>query len=226
MAKRFLTRQKLTLISAGTLAILALLLTIFVWRFLSSFSQDEFREYIRSFGAASVFVLFFLQFLQVFFPLIPGELLESGAGYALGAFLGTAVCYAGIIAATALIFWLVRRFGLRMVELFVPIEKITSLKFINTEKKRNSLIFVLFFIPGTPKDLLTYFAALTDIKFSAFLALTLIARVPSLLSSTFGGHLLGKKNYIAALLLYGITGTISLLGILIYNRIINRRNTR
>ncbi len=226
MAKRFLTRQKLTLISAGILAILALLLTIFVWRFLSSFSQDEFREYIRSFGAASVFVLFFLQFLQVFFPLIPGELLESGAGYALGAFLGTAVCYAGIIAATALIFWLVRRFGLRVVELFVPIEKITSLKFINTEKKRNSLIFALFFIPGTPKDLLTYFAALTDIKFSAFLVLTLIARVPSLLSSTFGGHLLGEKNYIAALLLYGITGTISLLGILIYNGIIKRRNTR
>ncbi len=226
MGKRFLTRQKLVLFSAGVVAVLALLFTLFVWRWLSSFSQDEFRDYIRSFGAASIFVLFFLQFLQVFVPLIPGELLESGAGYALGAVLGTAVCYAGIIAATALIFSLTRRFGLRMVELFVPREKIMSLRFINTEKKRNTLIFVLFFIPGTPKDLLTYFAALTDIKIGTFLAITLIARIPSMLSSTFGGHLLGEKNYIAALLLYGITGIISFSGILIYNRIIKKRYTR
>ena len=153
MGKRFLTRQKLVLFSAGVVAVLALLFTLFVWRWLSSFSQDEFRDYIRSFGAASIFVLFFLQFLQVFVPLIPGELLESGAGYALGAVLGTAVCYAGIIAATALIFSLTRRFGLRMVELFVPREKIMSLRFISTERKRNTLVFVLFFIPGTPKDL-------------------------------------------------------------------------
>ena len=226
MEKRFLTRQKLVLFSAGVVAVLALLFTLFVWRWLSSFSQDEFRDYIRSFGAASIFVLFFLQFLQVFVPLIPGELLESGAGYALGAVLGTAVCYAGIIAATALIFSLTRRFGLRMVELFVPREKNMSLRFISTERKRNTLVFVLFFIPGTPKDLLTYFAALTDIKIGTFLAITLIARIPSMLSSTFGGHLLGEKNYIAALLLYGITGIISFSGILIYNRIIKKRNTR
>ena len=222
MGKKLLTRQKITLFSAGLVTILALLLTLFVWRWLSSFSQDEFRDYIRSFGADAALVLFLLQVLQVFVPLIPGELLESGTGYALGAVLGTAVCYAGVVAASALVFFFVRRFGLRAVELFVPREKIINLKFINTEKKRNSLIFALFFIPGTPKDLLTYFVALTDIKFGAFLWISLIARIPSMLTSTVGGHLLGEKAYMSALLLYAATGLFSLLGVLIYNQIVNK----
>ena len=226
MGKKILTRQKIMLFSAGLVAVLALLLTLFVWHWLSSFSKDEFREYIRSFGAASVLVLFLLQALQVFVPLIPGELLESGAGYALGAVLGTAVCYAGVAVASVMVFFVVRRFGLRAVELFVPREKITNLKFINTEKKRNLLIFTLFFIPGTPKDLLTYFVALTDIKFGTFLWISLIARIPSMLTSTVGGHLLGEKNYIPALLLYAVTGIFSLLGVLIYNKIIKKKNTR
>lgn len=219
-------KKIITLSGTALATILAALLTLFVWRWLSSFSEDEFREYIRSFGAASWFVLLCLQFLQVFVALIPGELLESAAGYAFGALWGTLICYLGITAASALIFALTRRFGIRLIELFVPRGKIMELRFINTERKRHRLIFLLFFIPGTPKDLLTYFAALTDIKLGTFLALTLIARIPSMLSSTLGGHLLGEKNYVGAVLLYGITGIVSLLGILIYNRIIKMRNTR
>ena len=86
------------------------------------------------------------------------------------------------------------------------------------------LIFLLFFIPGTPKDLLTYFVGLTDIKLVNFLLLSLIARIPSVLSSTFGGHLIGEGRYSGAVLLYAAVGTISLLGIFLYNYIIKKRN--
>jgi len=123
------------------------------------------------------------------------------------------------------VFLLTRRFGVKLVELFVDRDKILQLRFLNTEKKRDRLIFILFLIPGTPKDLLTYFVGLTDIKLSSFLVISLIARFPSVISSTVGGHLLGQENYMGALILYGITAALSGIGLLIYNAIMKRKKT-
>ena len=219
-------KKRLALLSLVVVIVLAALATWFVWRWLASFSQAGFRDYIQSFGAWGWVVLLGLQVLQVFVALIPGELLETAAGYAFGPLVGTVICYVGVTIASAMIFWLTRRFGMRVVELFAPREKINRLKFINTEKKRHLLIFLLFFIPGTPKDLLTYFVALTDMRFGAFLGLTLVARVPSVVSSTFGGHLLGEENYVGAVLLYGITAAVSLVGLLAYHAIVRRKQSQ
>ena len=226
MNKTEKTKKILALLSLAVVIILALLATLFVWKWLSSFSEEGFRDYIRSFGPWGWLVLFGVQFLQVFIALIPGEVVETAAGYAFGPLWGTVICYAGVAAASALIFFLTRRFGIRLVEVFVSREKINELKFINTSKKRNFLIFILFFIPGTPKDLITYFAGLTDIKITEFLYISLVARFPSVISSTFGGHLLGEGQYIHALLLYGITGAVSIAGLLIYNKIVKSRREK
>jgi len=212
-------------ISVAVAVLLAGLLTWFVYSWLRSFSQDSFREYIRSFGPAGWLVLLGLQFLQVFIALIPGELLETAAGYAFGPLIGTVICYLGVGLASTLVFLLTRRFGVKLVELFVDRDKILQLRFLNTEKKRDRLIFILFLIPGTPKDLLTYFVGLTDIKLSSFLVISLIARFPSVISSTVGGHLLGQENYMGALILYGITAALSGIGLLIYNAIMKRKKT-
>ena len=64
---------------------------------------------------------------------------------------------------------------------------------------------------------------LTDIKLSSFLTISLVARIPSVLSSTFGGHLLGEGNYWGAVILYAITGGLSVLGLWLYRVILRRR---
>ncbi len=216
-------RKIFAAVSVAVVVVVAGLITLLVWNWLSSFSKEGFRQYIQSFGGWGWLVLLGLQFLQVFIALIPGEVLETAAGYAFGPWAGTAICYVGVAAASALIFVLTRRYGIRMVEIFVSRDKINSLRFINTEKKRAFIIFLLFFVPGTPKDLLTYFVGLTDIKLSVFLALSLVARIPSVVSSTFGGHLLGEGEYLGALLLYGVTGAVSLLGIVLYNGYVRKK---
>lgn len=216
-------RKVLALISLGVVLVLVGLLTLFMWRWLRSFSQEDFRAYIRSFGAVGWLILLGLQVLQVFIALIPGELLETAAGYIFGPILGTLLCYAGLVIGSTIVFLLTRRFGAKMAEIFISREKINDFRFINTEKKRDGLIFLLFFIPGTPKDLLTYFVGLTDIKLSSFLTISLVARIPSVLSSTFGGHLLGEGNYWGAVILYAITGGLSVLGLWLYRVILRRR---
>ena len=216
-------RKWLAGISLAAVLLLAVLLTLFVSRWLTSFSQEDFRAYIRSFAPWDWLVMLGLQILQVFIALIPGELVESAAGYVLGPWLGTAVCYLGICVASALIFTLTRRYGVKWVEVFVSRERIQELRFLNTEQKRNTLIFLLFFIPGTPKDLLTYFVGLTDIRFRTFLVLSMVARIPSVITSSFGGHLLGQEKYMGAVVLYAITGLLSLLGMLGYNRYLKKK---
>ena len=211
-------RKILAGISLAVVLLLAVFVTLFVSHWLHSFSQDDFRDYVRSFGVLAPLVMLGLQILQVFIALIPGEIVESAAGYVLGPWLGTAVCYLGIAIASILIFSLTRRYGVRLVEVFISREKIKELRFLNTERKRDTLIFLLFFIPGTPKDLLTYFVGLTDIRLRTFLLLSMVARIPSVITSTFGGHLLGQERYIGAVILYCITGLLSLVGMVGYNR--------
>ena len=216
-------RKWLAGISIAVVAVLVVLLTLFIWNWLRSFSQDDFRDYIQSFGPLGWLVLLGLQFLQVFIALIPGELLATAAGYAFGPWVGTAICYVGVGLASSLIFALTRRYGVKLVEIFVARERINELRFLNTERKRNNLIFLLYFIPGTPKDLLTYFVGLTDIKLSQFLILSMIARIPSVISSTFGGHLLGEERYTGAIILYGVTGVVSAIGLLGYNMYLKKK---
>lgn len=217
-------RKTLTVISLLVVLVLAGLATLMVWRWLSGFSKDSFRDYIQSFGAAGWVVFLGLQFLQVFVALIPGELLETAAGYAFGPVWGTILCYIGVAGASSLIFSLTKRFGMRLVEVFTSRQKIQELWFLKDATKRNRLIFLLYFIPGTPKDLLTYFVGLTDIRLGTFLLISTVARLPSVLSSTIGGHMLGEEKYGVAIWLYGITLAVSLGGMTLYQSILRKKH--
>ncbi len=221
-------RRTVAIVSLAVVAALAVWLTVFVSRWIADFGGDPqaFKDFVDGYGWTGWLVALGIQILQVFISLIPGELVEVGLGYAFGAVEGTVLCLVGVAIASTLIFIIVKRFGVRVVELFIPRENIDRLKFINSERKLKRLIFLLFFIPGTPKDLFTYFVGLTRIRLSEFLILSLIARIPSVISSTFGGNLIQAGRYGQAVLLFAITGAVSLLGLWAYNRFSAKRNTR
>ena len=74
-------------------------------------------------------------------------------------------------------------------------------------------------IPGTPKDLLCYFAGLTDLKLSVFLLMASLGRLPSVVTSTVGGDALGSQNYVFAAVVFVVTFLISVGGLVCYQRI-------
>ncbi|MDD2363159.1 MAG: VTT domain-containing protein [Oscillospiraceae bacterium] len=187
-------------------------------------TPEEFRTYIESYGWKGRFVFLGLQILQVTVALIPGEILEVGAGYAFGPVEGTLLCMAGVAVASAFIFLLTKKWGIKLVEIFISREKINKLRFINSEKKLKRTVFILFFIPGTPKDLFTYFIGLTRIRLHEFLVISMIARIPSVVSSTIGGHIIGAQYYFSAAILFGVTGLVSLGGMALYSWVVHRRN--
>lgn len=225
--KRILAKKVAGLVSALIFIGLIILLTWFFVGFFRRFSDpNQFKEYINSFGGYGKAVFLGLQILQVVVAFIPGEVVEIGAGYAYGALEGTLLCLAGVAIASSIIFALTKFLGLRLVELFVSREKINSLRFINSEKKLRTTIFILFFIPGTPKDVLTYFAGLTRVKMHEFLPLSLIARIPSIVTSTWGGSAVAEKDYTKAIIIFAVTAAVSLIGLQIYSFIMKKMKQR
>ena len=216
----------------AVLCSLAVVLAVFTWltvfftkRF-ASFGSDPtaFKAFVEGFGWKSRLVALGIQMLQVIVSFIPGEVIEVGMGYAFGAVEGTLLCLLGVGLASVPVFLLVKSLGVRAVELFISREKIDGLRFINNEKRLKRLVFWLYFIPGTPKDLFTYFVGLTRLKLHEFLVVTLLARIPSVVSSTIGGTLIQKQDYIAAVLLFLVTGAVSLGGLVLYNRLRERKS--
>ena len=196
--------------------------TYFLWTVLKAEidSPQAFKELIDSYGWKGYLVAFGIQILQVFVALIPGEVVEIGLGYAFGWLGGTLICLGGVAAASSVVFLLTKRAGKKMVELFVSEDKIDNLRFLNSEKKLKRTVFLLFFIPGTPKDLITYFIGLTRISLSQFLSITMVARLPSVVSSVLVGHLAVEENYVASIVIFVATAIVSLGGLLVYNRFI------
>lgn len=186
----------------------------------------SFRKFIENKGILAQISFIGMVFFQVIIAIIPGEPLEIAAGYAFGAIEGTILSLIGIALGSAAVFMLVKTLGVKLVEVFFPIEKIQSMKFLKDSKKRNTLAFILMLIPGTPKDLLSYFVGLTEMKLSEWLIITTIARIPSVATSTIGGDALGEEDYITAVVVFGITAVVSILGILIYNYITKRREKK
>lgn len=223
------TRRKVVL-ALSTLIVLALFgwVTFYVGKPLVKLASNPelFRQWIDSHGIWGRLVFLGIQVLQVVVAMIPGEVIEIGAGYAFGAVEGTLLCLVGVAIGSAIIFLLTRKIGARFTELLISREKIAELKWMNSSKKLNQLVFIVFFIPGTPKDLLTYFVGLTPIKLRDFIIISSIARIPSLVSSTFGGHALGDKDYLLAFGIFAITGLVSAGGMWLYNRIIQHKNTK
>ncbi len=157
--------------------------------------------------------------MQVFVAIIPGEPLEIVAGYAFGAVEGTLLCLAGATIGSILVFLFVRKFGVRAVELFFPKEKIENLKFLQDSRRLNLMVFLIFFIPGTPKDVLCYCVGLTKMKLPTWVLITATARIPSVITSTIGGDALGLGAHGFAAAVFAATLALSAVGLLIYKKI-------
>ncbi len=210
--------------SIAVFVLLTLAIAWFVGRPLIHYIQEpeKFQAWVDSAGPMGRLYFLGIQILQVVIAIIPGEPIELGAGYAFGAVEGTLLCMAGTVIGSMMVYFFVRRFGVKAVEIFFPIEKIENLRFLNTAKKRDALMFLLVFIPGTPKDLLAYFAPLTGMGPWTWLFITAVARIPSVVTSTIGGGALGVQNYVFAVIAIGVTLLISGVGLLIYRHICAR----
>ena len=147
-------------------------------------------------------------------------------GYVWGPWLGTFTCLLGIFIGTATIYFLVRKLGMRFVKKVVGTDDLTKYKFLSNKNKVDITIFILFFIPGTPKDALTYIAPIAPISPIKYLLIATFARIPSIITSTILGDSIADGEYILAVIVFLITAVISVLGIIFGNKYIEKRQEK
>lgn len=196
------------------LAILVLALfvgiTIYLFPVIKNLSTTEgqiaFKEKVGNSGILGLLSLFGLQVAQIFLIIMPGEPIEILAGMCYGGLWGTVFIMVSACIISAVIFLLVRKFGKKFVCEFCDEEKVNKIennKLFQNPKKIELIMFILFLIPGTPKDLLVYVAGLLPIKPIRFIIISTFARFPSVITSTLAGENIAIGDWKMGAILYG-----------------------
>lgn len=190
------------------------------------FNTDALKLLVSEHYGLAVVLMVLLCAAQVVIAFIPGELLEIASGYAFGGIAGALVCTVGIMLGSVIAIMLARKFGRRLVESLYPREKIDALPILNNPSKRNAMTFILFLIPGTPKDLFTYVIGMTEMSIPLYIALTMFARFPSIIISTIGGGALSDARFGHAIVIFAVAAVISAGGYMLYLAIQKRNKKR
>lgn len=203
----------------GALAVCAVLAMPWLRTLYDPALRQRFTQWIDSLGLWGGVVMMGVQILQIVVAFLPGEPLELVAGALYGGLGGLLFCLGGCVLGSAAAFLLARRFGQPLLKRFFHEKTLARFSFLQDSRKLETVTFLLFLIPGTPKDALTYLAGTTPIPLLRFLALATFARIPSVITSTYIGSTALTGKWYLTLLLLGVTAAMGLAGILLRDRV-------
>jgi uncharacterized membrane protein YdjX (TVP38/TMEM64 family) len=202
-------RRKLSRLSAvlpvllGALAV-SLLLGLLAWAvkpylprafvdFVSELAREDFdtrrqalKAWFESWGAVSAWVFLGVQFLQVVVAPIPGQFMGLLGGFVFGFWRGLLLNVAGNAVGSLSAMLLTRFFGERVMRPFVP--QPLQDKFDATIHRGGlANFFMLFLLPGTPKDAICFMAGVTRLPVWKLMLANTLGRLPGLMVLTFAG---------------------------------------
>lgn len=185
-------------------------------------SLDEFKEYIMSMGHFGAIILILFQVLQTIVAPIPGEVVQITGGYLYGTVLGTIYNLIGLIIGAAIAFNFTKLIGREFVEKLINKKSIIWIKKVMESKRFETILFVIFIVPGLPKDFMIYVSGLTRIKPTKFFNILILSRLPWILISASIGANIDKKNIILTTIISVVAILCSIIGMLYKDKIIEK----
>jgi uncharacterized membrane protein YdjX (TVP38/TMEM64 family) len=164
---------------------------------------------IKSYGPYAPLAYILLQIIQVVVAPIPGGAIEFLGGYLFGVSAGMVYSMIGLVLGSWLAFSLARIFEKMAVEKFVSEQTRKKFDYL-VEHEGVILSFILFLLPGFPKDALCYILGLTPMHLAIFLIISTIGRIPGTLMATLQGAKAFEHQYMLFLLLLGISALVIL----------------
>jgi uncharacterized membrane protein YdjX (TVP38/TMEM64 family) len=177
-----------------------------LWQFFAS--QERLFKFIDSLGVWDEVGFVFLEAIQVVIPSIPGMFLNMLGGYLYGTVEGVILSTIGTTIGGYIVFLLSRRFGRRIINRYFPKTLIKRFENIPHNKGRFT-IFLLFLIPGFPKDYLCY--TLGYLSTVEFFLVTGFGRLMGTFLETLGGDYIRRGRYQELFILAGVAIVIILL---------------
>ena len=181
----------------GALVLILGGLTFFVYEFdfVSLFvSKKQMAEFLYSLGAWRPVGFMALQAIQVIIAPIPGEITGILGGYLYGPVMGTVLSTVGLTIGSYVAFILARVFGKPFTEKIVPQAVMKRFDYL-LQSKGLFLVFLLFLIPGFPKDYFCYIFGLGAISTMEYLVLSTVGRLLGTILLTLEGSSLKGEHY-------------------------------
>src|SRR2546425_12124992 len=169
-------------------------------RWLIRLYQDKhfLKETVRGWGYMAPLVFIAIQAFQVIIPPIPGEITGPVGGALFGTFWGVVYSTLGLPVGTLFCFWVGRRWGEPLVRPWLSEHNWNRMSFI-LEAEGAIICFILYLIPGFPKDIISYLFGISPLPFWVFAVVSTVGRLPgTVLSSYFGAHV-AEQQYIYAI---------------------------
>ncbi|WP_341346384.1 VTT domain-containing protein [Paenibacillus sp. FSL H3-0469] len=214
-------------VSKVLLACAGLVTTIIFIRYLPellrlTMSLDAFRDYILSTGKLGPVMLVLFQILQTVIAPLPGEVVQIAGGYIYGTTLGAVYVTGGMMLGAVIAFYFTRFLGGSFIERLLQKDKFKWMRGMMDNKKFSIFLFIVFIIPGFPKDMFIYAAGLTTMKPLRFFMILLFARFPWLLASVSVGANIYDKNYGPTIVISVISVIAFILGLIYKDKLIDK----
>ena len=165
-------------------------------------SSDRLRAALLARGALAPLLLVGLQVVQVIIFPLPGEATGFLGGYLFGAWGGLFYSTVGLALGSWLAFGISRLFRQAVEQRLAHTEAYRRFNHL-VAKGDFAIPFLLFFLPGFPKDSLSYVLGLSRMPWRAFLVIAAIGRIPGTLLLSLEGAQIYERNYLNLLLLLG-----------------------
>ncbi|MBL8965673.1 MAG: TVP38/TMEM64 family protein [Spirochaetaceae bacterium] len=203
------------------LALLLVLVIVFRGQLVALFRDREaIRAWIAARSGHGRLAFVGLQFLQVLLFVIPGEIVQVAGGYVFGFWEGTLLSVIGITLGSVANFLVGRLLGRPFVESVFRKEKIEDLERVTASGRAAAGFFLLFVIPGIPKDALCYLAGISRLSLPMFFAISMIGRLPGILGSSFMGSATFEGSYRAALVVLAVSSSLFFFGLVFKEKIV------
>lgn len=183
-------------------------------------NPDVFKAKLSSYGASGIIIFIGIQTVQVIIAALPGDLTQIAGGYIYGTLMGSLYSMIGITFGSIMAFYASRLLGYSLINLFVSRELLEKFSFLINHPRSEIAMFILFLIPGLPKDTLCYLAGITPVKPVTFFIISSTARIPALVASSYIGANLQQGNYAAVAIVSAIACLLIAAGFLKKDRII------
>jgi len=192
-------------------------------KYYSMFKDPEsMKAYIVSFGRLSGLVYFIIHLLQVVVFFLPGEVIEIAGGYIFGVYFGSLLSVFGILAGSFIAYTLGNFFGVRLILKIIPKSSIEYFQNNFGNKSINTAIFIVYLIPGMPKDALAYICGISGIKRRDFITYSTLGRIPCIVVSSYFGERLGNGDIKMVIIITVIMTLLFVLGMIKGDNIIRK----
>ena len=190
--------------------------------FLNSFENiNDIVHFLERYEKESILIYIGLQILQIVISIIPGQVFQMAAGYLYSFWPALLFAVTGAVIGTAISFLLAKILGRDFLHLFFGQEKMNYYIERLNSKQAYIIVFLIYLIPGIPKDMVSYAAGVSEMKFKAFLILSSIGRLPGMIGCLLMGTLLESESYLGVGII-GVVAAIACLLCIIYRKKINR----